>query len=147
MNSEGNIFAIRSILLEKDLIAYESQLIDFKSFEVVEKREIAQGKNIKVYQVVPNKQLNVVHISFSDRQLVIQEMSRPQAFLRLKFVNLPGTPTPPTCSGAFCYIIPQARVMLKIDTLLALSAVGSPTGDHCINFDMKALSEQCHTGV
>ena len=122
-------------------MAYESVVIDSQTLEITQRQALAEGRTIKMYQEVPNKALNIAHLNFSDKTLIVQDMSNLKAYKKLKFDNLASTPSPPTCTGAYCYIIPQARVMLRIDSVTLLASVRASEAEENkpLALDFKAI--------
>ena len=70
-SSDGNIYGIRKYLVKEDIMAYESVIIDSKTFKILEKSELPQGKHIKVLSVTPNKLTNSAILSLSNKQIIV----------------------------------------------------------------------------
>lgn len=63
-------------------------------------------------------------------------MSCVSKFATVVYINMPGTPNPPTVSGSYGFVIPQARTIVRIDPDRVLSEAPKS-----IEYDLKSLEQ------
>jgi len=81
-------------------------VIDQGSLEIKQRSVLNKGKNTKILHLNPNKTKDCAYMNFSDKLLVLQDMSNLEKLVKISFVNLPGSPTPPVVVGDHGFIIP-----------------------------------------
>lgn len=96
-------------------MCYESVILTSEG-GIAHRHPLAEGDKLKLLHLVPNKQTNMAFMTFTNKCLVVQNMSSLQVVRTIRFVNLGGQMSPPSCTGRRGWVIPQARVVLKVET-------------------------------
>lgn len=77
--------------------------------------KLVEGTNIKVLQLLPNAPTQSVIMSLNSKQTIVQSMREVSRHSTVTFVNMAGSLGVPSTQGELGFLIPQARVILKLD--------------------------------